>query len=287
MSNKRRVLEWLYRLPAREELVYFEDLLTEAASQALEYSDIAAEEYAESNRNRIWKGLLQEEADRIRAGLHPTFKLNDSTHKLGWHAFSTPKDKVERRRLLRLRSRPTVLSQIDLLTWREYEALGCLICAYCGAAQTYLTSPGNECGIDFFAVLQVSGNNHVFSGASSRLRLIGQSKKYDTPVDVEKVRAFNETIDDVKKLEQKASGIIPAWFRAARGPIVGWIVSHSGFQEGAKTRADNHGILASDSFDLAEIAALSRNLPEAFSPEQRAVGMSKQVKSILGQYDSM
>ena len=135
-------------------------------------------------------------------------------------------------------------------------------------------------------MLFVSGNNHVFSGASSPLRLIGQSKKYDTPVDVEKMRAFNETIDDVKKLEQKASRIIPAWFRAARGPIVGWIVSHSGFQDGAWTRAHNHGILASDSFDLAEIAALSRSLPEAFSPEKRAVEMSNQVRNILGRYET-
>jgi hypothetical protein len=274
-------------MQAREEIVDFDDLLTGAASEALDYSGIAAEEYAESNRTRIWKGLLQEEAERTRDGLNPTFRLYNSTHKVGWHAFSTPRDKAERRRLLRLRSRPTVLSQIDSLTWREYEALGCLICGYCGAMQTHLTSPGNECGIDFFAVLYVSGNNHVFSGASSPLRIIGQSKKYDTPIDVEKIRGFNETLDDVRKLEQKASGIIPAWFRAARGPIVGWIVSHSGFQNGARTRADNHGILASDSFDLAEIAALSRSLPEYFSPEKRAMEMSKQVKSILDQFDSM
>jgi len=136
MSNKRKVLDWLYRIPAREELVDFDDLLAEAASQALGCSGIAAEEYAESNRNRIWKGLLQEEADRSRNGLYPTFRLYDSTHKFGWHAFSTPGDKVERRRLLRLRSRPSVLLQIDSLTWREYEALGCLICEYCGAKQT-------------------------------------------------------------------------------------------------------------------------------------------------------
>ena len=285
MSKVALVIDWFYRAPVREGLHDFTDIVGEAASAALNLDGMERDAYVHSNWNRTWNALIQEEEERSKRGLTLFFGMLKDTRKLYWLAAKPATANSERRRLMKLRSRPLLLSHIHTLNWRQYEALGCLTSRYCGAVNVHLTPPGNECGIDFFACISLFGNNHIFSGTRSPLRIVGQSKKYATPVEMDKVRAFNDTLTDVKKLEPRVSPIIPAWFKASRGPIIGWIVSHCGFQSGARARAHNHGILISDSHDLAEVAAMTRVVDEAHDPSQRVATVSQQIDALLREYD--
>jgi hypothetical protein len=190
----------------------------------------------------------------------------------------------QRTRITSLQSRPTILSGIDTLDDRQYEALGGVISRLIGANAVFLTRRGNEGGIDFFASIHVYGSSHLFSGISSPVRVIGQSKKYKNPVQVDKIKEFIQTVQDVKNYRDEVRKHVPPWFRTARGPIVGWIIAHSGFQSGAQSRANTDGIVLSDSTDLAEIAALSRQLPRNQSASARAKHLESLVMNILAEH---
>jgi hypothetical protein len=280
-SNKTKILEWFYREAPRNGLIDFGDLMADATTRALALIGIDNDNYVASNSVRIWNALRSEQDIRKSQGVNPILEMIDAVRKCRWHSIGHSAPPSEMRRRLRLRSRPTIIERIDALNWRQFEGLGCAIVQLCGATQLQLTPPGNECGVDFFALITVIGNNHVFSGAGTPLRIIGQSKKYDTRVDEERIKAFNETLIDVQKKAPKITALVPPWFQAVRGPIVGWMVAHKGFKSGAKTRAYNHGILLSDTVDLAEIAALSRELTESASPDQRADELVKRVTALL------
>jgi hypothetical protein len=261
-------------------LLDFSDLLTEAATGALGLHGPERDAFVQSRSQSMWNALQSEQETRTRDGVAPVLHLIDDVKKCRWYSNGQSTTNRERYRRLRLASRPAFLSHIDDLTWREYEALGCETALLCGATHVELTPPGNECGIDFFAVLKLHGNNHVFTGKGTPLRVIGQSKKYESRVEVDRVKSFNEALVDVQKKEPKVTALTPAWFQAHRGPIAGWMVAHRGFQSGAKTRAHNHGILVSDTVDLAEIASLSRAL-ELGQPDERAQQLIGRVEARL------
>ena len=114
------------------------------------------------------------------------------------------------------------------------------------------------------------------------MRVVGQCKKYTSPVQVSAVKEFIETLEDVKhRGEPKIEGQTPSWFHATRGPIVGLFVAHSGFQSGAETKARNHGIIAADSLDLAEIMAASERIPEDITLGARADVCADKVRAAL------
>jgi hypothetical protein len=142
---------------------------------------------------------------------------------------------------------------------------------FVGATETVLTPPGNEGGVDFFALLPAPGPCRLFSGGSHPLRIIGQSKKYLSAVQVGKFDENLKTIDEVNHGgEPKTEQFVPPWFHAVRGPIVGLMIAHTGFQAGAETRARKHGVIVADSLDVAEMLALSRGIPEYLSGTGRA-----------------
>jgi Restriction endonuclease len=281
-SNKSKILEWFYRAKPRNGLIDFGDLMSDAAAGALSITGIDNAAFVASNSVRIWNALRSEQEIRKAQGVNPIFEMIDSVSKCRWQATGRKSTSAgELRRQLRLMSRPAIIGEIDTLDWRQFEALGCTIVQLCGANQFHLTPPGNECGIDFFATITVNGNSHIFSGATSPIRIIGQSKKYESRVDEDRIKVFNETICDLQKRAPKITKLVPAWFQAARGPIVGWMVAHKGFKSGARTRAHSHGILLSDTIDLAEIAALSRELAETASPDDRAKELVEKVKQLI------
>jgi hypothetical protein len=282
VSNKQKILDWFYREQPRNGLIDFDILMADATSAALGLSGIDNSAYVASNSNRIWNALRLEQQLREKDGVNPILDLIDAVRKCRWHSIPHgPVPPKEVRRRLRLSSRSTFIGRIDGLSWRQFEALGCAVAQLCGATKVHLTPSGNECGIDFFATITVNGNNHIFSGDKTPLRIVGQSKKYESRVDVEKIKAFNEALVDLQKKEPKVTALVPAWFQNARGPIVGWMVAHKGFKSGAKTRAHNHGILVSDTVDLAEIAALSRELIETASPNERSDQLVQRVQGVL------
>lgn len=167
-------------------------------------------------------------------------------------------------------SRPFVLRKIDAMTDREYEALACVACAAIGGLKTHLTPPGNEGGIDFFATLSIKTQTHVLSAAGTELRIVGQCKKYSLPVAVDKLEQFITTMQNIRHRSERVRRHIPTWFDESRGPILGWVMSHSAFQTGAADEAKNHGIILSDTLDLAELICLSDTFHAALSPPDRA-----------------
>jgi hypothetical protein len=281
LSDKQKILDWFYREQPRTGLLDFADLLADATSGALGLSAADGAAYVASNSNRMWAAIRSEQEARKKDGVNPIFELLDAIRKCRWHSIGFGSAPSEMRRRLRLRSRAEIIARIDSLSWRQFEALGCAVVQLCGSRQIQLTPSGNECGVDFFATINVNGNNHVFSGDGTPIRVVGQSKKYESRVDVEKIKSFNEALTDVKKKEPKITALVPPWFQAARGPIIGWMVAHKGFKVGARTRAHNHGILLSDTIDLAEIAALSRQLTETAPANQRCNELIQRVQGFL------
>jgi hypothetical protein len=171
---------------------------------------------------------------------------------------------------------------IDALTGREYEALACVAMKVVGASEITLTPSGTEGGIDFFALMRSPARCHLFAGSTNPIRLVGQSKKYTRQVGADKMKEFLETIDEVKhRGEPKTERVVPPWFHATRGPIVGCMIAHRGFQSGATSRARNHGIITADSLDIAEMLALSRGIPDDLDADARTAECLSRTRLLL------
>jgi hypothetical protein len=273
-AEKPEILKWICR-QTFDRPFQIKYLLALGAIGALGKSYEDAEAYAEANANTFWRYLLTHEQEYSKRGLTRCFEIIDeSAMTLSWlgagvvvNLQSTP----QMRTLLRLRHRPAFLKMIDKLNDREYEALGCVISQLGGATEISLTPGGGDGGVDFLARVQTPGHCHLFGGGVHPSRVIGQCKKYNSAISVEKVDAFVTAMQKIKfRSPRKDESQIPNWFHSAKGPIIGLIISHSGFQSGAEELAKNQGILTADTMDLAEIAAKSRKIPESLGAEGRA-----------------
>jgi len=287
-SDKQRIFDWLYRSEFASGVLEFDELLIPAAENALGKSRFDAEGFAYKNRFKYWNWLLQRLDLDKRRGLSPLFVVRDqSARRVSWYPryFSKESTAKEKRKISMIRARPSIVRKIDLLTDRQYEALGCVISHLAGADRVLLTPRGNEGGIDFFASIILPGTLHVFSGKHGPLRVVGQCKKYDSKVGIEKIREFAQTLTQVKNQNPTVEKHVPAWFRAAYGPVVGWMIAHKGFQSGSESMAKNHGILWSDSLDLAEVAAISRRLNGSESSRSRAELLQNAVQEILKKFE--
>lgn len=287
LSVKERITEWLCRQEFSSGILKFDDLLLSAATSTLGLGDMEAERFVAANSRRYWNWFREEIDTSIARGLYPTFVVKDErSRRISWFA----KDLVpiaatkEKQKAVLLCTRPYALSTIDELDDRDYEALGCVVCRLLGARDVILTRKGNEGGVDFFASIILPARSHILFGTNGPLRIIGQCKKYSSKVQIEKVRGFITTMNDVKHQSPHIEDLVPAWFRAGKGPIVGWIIAHTGFQSGASSTAQNHGILLSDSHDVAEIVALSRVINYYDFPIERAKVLKQKVKDELDRF---
>jgi hypothetical protein len=281
-SEKPALLQWLYRSEF-ESVVPLKALLQRGAHVVLGKDTPAAEAYAESNLNAFWNYLLKEQESDSQRGVSRVFEIVDPMARtLRWCPLPPHSCSLQARRTRRLRHRPAMLSMIDTLNNREYEALACASLSLVGASETFLTPPGNEGGVDFFALLPSPGRCHLFSGGHHPLRIVGQSKKYASAMEAGEFKEFLTTMEEVKHGGQpKTDKIVPAWFRAVYGPIVGLVIAHSGFQSGATTRARQHGILTAESLDMAEMVALSKMIPEYLAGVDRAMEFKKRIRALL------
>lgn len=286
VADKTRIIDWLYRKEFAEGTLDFDELLLQATEQALEKPSLDASAYVYSNSIRLWNAVMQRTEVDVRRGVSPIFIIsNRDARRVVWYPCSDmPTEAKKRRKLCLYRSRPALLRRIDTLGHREYEALGCVMARIAGASEISLTPRGNEGGIDFFAQIVLCGRTHIFSGTSACFRVVGQSKKYSEKVDVERVRGFLTTIQEVRDLSPSVKSLIPAWFLEGTGPLVGWMVAHSGFQSGAETKARHNGVLLSTSLDLAEGAAVSRLLSPFDRPNERADMLHQLVQELLQEY---
>ena len=286
MSEQAKIVNWFYRKQFEGGHLIFDDLLHEAASSALGKESIDLDAYVSANNSRLWNALMGQITIDTKGGIWPLFVVIDRmSRKVIWYPFCSGIEDKKRKRVLRVcKSRPAFLSRFDILNDREYEALGCVVAGLAGAKEKFLTRAKNDSGIDFFARIVLPGRTHIFSGEASSIRVVGQSKKYGERVDVGRVDAFLNTLNEVRNLAPNVRRLIPPWFIENPGPIVGWIVAHSGFQSGAKVKARNNGVILSSSLDLAEVAAKSRQLDELYTPIDRVNLLHNNVKKLLHEY---
>lgn len=283
-SDTELILRWFYREVFPSGILEFDDLLAHAVVSALERSRMDAEAYVYKNSKRHWNDFLEKTEHDKQLGRSPLFLIQDrDSRRLKWIPSNVglgPSLK-EKSRTLRLGARPHITRMIDLLSDRQYEALGCVVSRLAGATEIRLTPRGNEGGIDFFALINTPARCHIFHGDYRPLRIVGQSKKYKDKVQVDRVKEFIETLDEVKRQSPEIEHLVPPWFRTTSGPVVGWLIAHSGAQGGAMTKARNHGIIISDTIDLAEISALSRQIDISSSAEERAKILHSWVLELL------
>jgi hypothetical protein len=272
VNDKQRLLQWFYRQDALPGVQSFEALLRLAAERALGMATADAAGYAQRASARAWSDLLTATDVDLLYGRTPIIAVVDRDQRqFQWEAQRLLAGTLkERTRGYRLLAKSAILRRIDSLSNREYEALGCVVCSLIGATHVRLTGSSGEGGVDFFAFVPMPGPCHVFGGSGYAIRIVGQSKKYGSKLTVDRVRDFCETLNDIRYTSTVVEPLVPAWFRAAKGPIVGWMVAHSGAQSGSLTRANNHGVVLSDSVDFAEIASIARRLDTLQSPADRA-----------------
>jgi hypothetical protein len=284
-SETKQLLDWLCRLDPPEGEICFDDIVLPGVMTVLGKDTIAAESYVEANAVRLWNRLCWSASDMDALGITPIMTVSDRDRRLAmWQQPLAGLPKAKRARLVRSRSRPQVLRKIDSFSDREYETLGCIVAGFAGADRVHLTTRGSDHGVDFFASIRQPGRTHLFAGLGTPMRIIGQAKKYNESVGIDTMREFVHVIQTVCQQSIQVEADVPSWFRSSRGPVVGWVLGHSGFQSGAEQIARNYGIICSDSLDLAEVCAATRVIDEALPPNDRAAELGVKVRQLLADF---
>lgn len=282
MSEQKKLYKFFTRCVFPNTNFSFDTLLFEAIERSLFKSGIERDSYFQANVQRIWNYMqkMQYELQKEK-GIQPLLNIqNFSTRHVSCYLNDSFKNSQNKKYYF-LKSRPKILNEIDLLTSRQYEALSILLCEILSANNTLLTPSGNEAGIDFIATIKFSEAAHFLFGINGPIRIIGQCKKYNDAVQVDKVKEFHSTISDVQHLTAKIRGILPAWFYQSRGLIIGWLIGHSGFQQGAKDRAKDFGIILSDTIEIAEIISGSKKFHQDLPFDRRHEKILLEIQNIL------
>lgn len=282
MSERKNIFKYLTRTEIGNGNVSFDDILLSAIEIALDKKGADRDNYFDANVKRMWNFILkQQEEEFNQKNIEPIFSIvNSTTRTIKCHlteSFTT----TTQPKFSFLKSRPLILNEIDLITAREYEALSILVCKLLDANNFLLTPAGNEAGIDFVATMKFSNDAHYLFGVNGPVRIIGQCKKYSSAVQVDKVKEFNSTLNDVYHLTPKMRTVLPSWFSQSKGIIIGWIISHSGFQQGAKDRAKDFGIVISETRDLAELISASDKFYPTIAINQRHQNLKLELDDIL------
>ncbi|MFV9482252.1 restriction endonuclease [Christiangramia sp. ASW11-125] len=274
----------MFRLKSFSGDIEFNTLLREIVKQEIGISGIALDEFVEKKSNRLWNYFNKNQRKLIsNSSCNPYYEIVSSKHKLIKSTCTTNPKGYSQLKLNRYKGRPNILEKIDELDSREYEALACQTVKLLGSKRFVLTPPGNEAGIDFIATINFGSDAHFLFGSNGPIRIIGQCKKYTSESQVNSIKEFNQTLLDVYSLTDKVKEFIPHWFRSSRGPIIGWMIAHSGFQSGAYDRAKNYGIICSDSKDIAELISTSRKYHPLLTQEERADLLKDSIQEILDQ----
>ncbi len=271
VSNKQKIFAWFYKKSFSSRVFRFETILRDAAKNALQLGQLDSEAFIVNNLNTYWNYLLENQENDIKKRRQPLFKIvNKSRKTVQWlpHYISIQKSKVFSESI---KARPQIYQKICLLNEQLYENASCIACRAIGAKHVHLTPRSAEGGIDFFASFENITKNHIFWNRIGSFRIIGQSKFYSEKAGVGLLRDFIASIEDVYKRNTEILKIIPNWFIESDGPIIGWLIAHSGFQSGVIGKAKSHGIILSDSIDISEVFALSNFLSRKKTPLSRSI----------------
>lgn len=259
VPEKPLLLNWLLRQDLSG-VRSCRSLLDQAARTCFRMDAAAAAAYTEGTLVAFWNHVLKVGEDHARRGLSASFSIQSKESRT-FHCYPVPDQHGRLRRMaVRAQERPAFLRMIDDLSDRQFEAISCVLLEALGAMGE-LTRRGGDGGIDAFGLLTRARSSHLLASTNHPIRIVVQSKKYRNAMPADKMKEFLLTLQEVRYGGQpKTEAIVPNWFKAARGPIIGFVVSHNGFQSGADSRARSHGILCADSIDVAEVIALRREL---------------------------
>ncbi len=284
MSDKQSILRGFQRLDPPSSNIDFRATLSDLAEKTLGKNTIDAQAFVNTHLKKYWNWFNEDIDQQRRRGILPYFTVvGGGTYALSQTAlsFQASFDAKEQFIGQLAGARPSFLRKIDSLTDRQYEALACVACNVLGARFKVLTPPGNEGGMDFIATLPMKSTSHIFSATGSEIRIIGQCKKYQDPVAVDRIEQFLQTMNNVRHRSDRVKKHLPAWFEEARGPIIGWVVAHMGYQSGAADEAKRHGIVLSDTLDMAELFSFSPSFHTSDSPATRAQRLYDQCQALI------
>ena len=261
ISEKAQLLNWLLRQDLTG-VRSCRSLLDWAVRGCFKMDAVEAAAYTEATLFSFWNHVIKVTEGHAKRGISPSFSVQSSETRT-FHCYPVPNEERGslRRNAARAQERPAFLRMIDRMTDRQYEAMSCVLLEALGATKIDLTRPGCDGGIDVFGLIERAYASHLFGGAHHPIRFVVQAKMYKTAMPADRMKEFLQTLSELWHGGQlKTDAIVPNWFRAARGPIIGLVVSHNGFQAGADSRARSHGILTADSVDVAEVIALKGTL---------------------------
>lgn len=286
--SEKKIVERMFRATHSDRRVRLENAVIPFVSSVLGCDQVEAEAYAERKKYSIWNRVVKRREEEYRKGLYPTFEIQDQTRfELSWYPATTIDDDDQVVGLKRrLACRGEILDYIDdneNVSWREYEALGCVICQLAGASHWHLTPPGNDWNIDFLALVPALGETHLLPSVGHQIRVVGQSKKWTSPVPPSEVRLLADTIDDIRKRSEWVLPLLPPWFIAARAPLVGVMVAHSGAYPGGDDIATYQGLIVADSRDIVEIACLSQTWDARLGTKGAIDCLANSIAEVLSQ----
>lgn len=257
MSDKEKIFRGLLRTEWKSTPFSFEDWLLNASKTYLGKNEQEAESYTEANKKRLFNAIQAENDARVRMGLPSVIEVIDN--KLLILSLKTPNNsgtKSHKQKVIF-----EVLKWIDGIHHREFEYAGALLSKFIGATNVEVTPAGNEGGVDFYALIPVAGPSSIMHGPTRQLRIVGQCKKYSSKLTVDKVREFTDVVESIRRESTTMAERIPKWFSESKGPISGWMISSSGYQEGSIKLCKQRGILLSDDYDIALNIVNSRKFP--------------------------
>lgn len=246
------LIRHIYRKRYPDFVLSFDDILKDALRSTVTADDVEIERLTDAKKKNVWRILNREIVQDLNNHIVPVFDIVDiGSRQIRWIGLSC--SGIHNNNRYHYTVRPTLYRLIDELTDRQYEALACVICKMFGAQNVMLTAAGNEGGIDFFASISFSNSAHYLFGTKGPLRIVGQCKKYSSRDNVGHMKEFVQTLESVYNQSYRAGEILPHWFKATSGPIIGWHIANIGHQSGASDIAKNFGIITSNTKELIDL----------------------------------
>ncbi len=255
MTDNQKIFYQMYRTRFEERDYSFEEILRMCILNTVTKDLSEAELLAERKQNYLWNRYCQQHYQDESDGITPLFTIVNENEKIV-HWIGDIKEYGTRREHYFVR--PDLYSFFDTIDDRQYEIMACIICDLIGADRVRLTPKGNEGGIDFFARIPFNRKSHFLFGIKGPIRVVGQCKQYEKKDSIGHMKEFVQTMNNVYNKSYRAGEILPDWFQAEKGSIIGWHIAHSGHQSGALDVAKNYGILVSDTKQLIDVICRSK-----------------------------
>ncbi|WP_232826568.1 restriction endonuclease [Lewinella sp. IMCC34183] len=243
LSNKQVIIDGAYKFADFSREYSIEEYASKLLQKYGSIPPIDADRYSNKFKRSI-ANYLKELNDNLNRSGKAKIGTILPGNRISW-SISTDYEK------LIWRNRPIILEIIEKLSDDEFESLCCTVISSMGG-KAWKTKSKGDGNVDLYGILSTNEQNHVF-GKSTKLRIVGQCKNYAHKEVITQYESFYQALSNVRFRAGRVISEIPADFLTSKGPIVGWYVCKDGFQSGIYDDAQQHGIILSDKYDLAEI----------------------------------